>query len=32
MIMARASMAMYSNKDDIDALVDALNYVKEIFG
>ena len=29
---ARASMAMYSNKDDIDALVDALNYVKEIFG
>ena len=30
--MARASMAMYSNKDDIDALVDALNYVKEIFG
>jgi cysteine desulfurase/selenocysteine lyase len=28
---ARASLGMYSNTDDIDQLVDALNYVKEIF-
>ena len=28
---ARASLGMYSNLDDIDQLVDALNYVKEIF-
>jgi cysteine desulfurase/selenocysteine lyase len=28
---ARASLAMYNNTDDIDQLVDALNYVKEIF-
>ncbi len=29
---ARASLGMYSNTTDIDQLVDALNYVKEIFG
>jgi cysteine desulfurase/selenocysteine lyase len=29
---ARASLGMYNNTDDIDQLVDALNYVKEIFG
>jgi cysteine desulfurase/selenocysteine lyase len=29
---ARASFGLYSNTDDIDQLVDALNYVKEIFG
>jgi len=29
---ARASLGMYSNTDDIDQLVGALNYVKEIFG
>jgi cysteine desulfurase/selenocysteine lyase len=28
---ARASLAMYNNTDDIDQLVGALNYVKEIF-
>ena len=29
---ARASFGLYSNTQDIDQLVDALNYVKEIFG
>ena len=29
---ARASLGMYNNTDDIDQLVDALNYVKDIFG
>ena len=29
---ARASFGLYSNTDDIDQLVDALNYVEEIFG
>ena len=28
---ARASFGMYSNKDDVDALVAALNYAKDIF-
>ncbi len=27
----RASFGMYSNKRDVDALIDGLNYVKEIF-
>ena len=30
--VARASFGLYSNTQDIDQLVDALNYVKEIFG
>ena len=28
---ARASIGMYNNTEDIDQLIDALNYVKEIF-
>jgi cysteine desulfurase/selenocysteine lyase len=27
----RASFGMYNNKHDVDALVDGLKYVKEIF-
>ena len=29
---ARASLGLYNNIEDIDQLVDALNYAKEIFG
>jgi cysteine desulfurase/selenocysteine lyase len=29
---ARASLALYNNRDDIDALVTALHKVRELFG